>query len=452
MVLEHCSGGDLVSTFIKNILEIYFIYHGLFITQLESSLIPSLCCGNFLKYCRIPYSEKDSAKIIGKLLSAISYMHKHGITHRDLKFENILFESPHPDAEIKLIDFGLSKKVEGEKKHMTEGVGTIYTMAPQVLRGVYTSKADLWSIGYVYIHVLSCISYLVVSNRLTFSTSQYYSVITYMLLSNTKPFNGRKRSQVMRMILKGKYSFDSRRWNHISNEAMDFVSQLLIVKEDERIDADEALNHEWQSKQFNVSERTPDITLMNTVQDTIVNYGAMGEFKKMALMVIAHKSTTDEILSLRQAFDAFDTSNNGTISMGEFKDAMKKVKNQISDEEIENIFNSIDVGADGEIHYLEFLAATLQAHGRITEERLAEAFDRIDSDDSGVISKQNLRELLGTDYSDKKIDEMLKEVDMNNDGGITFDEFREIFRAEQVKEEKRLMPISSHDLGSSFGE
>ena len=424
MVLEHCSGGDLVSTFIKNILEIYFVYHGLFITQLESSLIPSLCCGNFLKYCRIPYSEKDSAKIIGKLLSAISYMHKHGITHRDLKFENILFESPHPDAEIKLIDFGLSKKVEGEKKHMTEGVGTIYTMAPQVLRGVYTSKADLWSIG----------------------------VITYMLLSNTKPFHGRKRSQVMRMILKGKYSFDSRRWNHISNEAMDFVSQLLIVNEDERIDADEALNHEWQSKQFNVSERTPDITLMNTVQDTIVNYGAMGEFKKMALMVIAHKSTTDEILSLRQAFDAFDTSNNGTISMGEFKDAMKKVKNQISDEEIENIFNSIDVGADGEIHYLEFLAATLQAHGRITEERLAEAFDRIDSDDSGVISKQNLRELLGTDYSDKKIDEMLKEVDINNDGGITFDEFREIFRAEQVKEEKRLMPISSHDLGSSFGE
>ena len=37
-------------------------------------------------------------------------MHSRNITHRDLKFENIMFESSHPEAEIKVIDFGLSKK------------------------------------------------------------------------------------------------------------------------------------------------------------------------------------------------------------------------------------------------------------------------------------------------------------------------------------------------------
>jgi|TARA_B110000971_G_C19793572_1_gene400912 calcium-dependent protein kinase len=37
-------------------------------------------------------------------------MHSRNITHRDLKFENIMFESVAADSEIKVIDFGLSKK------------------------------------------------------------------------------------------------------------------------------------------------------------------------------------------------------------------------------------------------------------------------------------------------------------------------------------------------------
>lgn len=65
-----------------------------------------------------------------------------------------MFESRSAQAEIKVIDFGLSKKFAQSSTRqltdqhvMTDGVGTIYTMAPQVLQGVYTSKADLWSVG-----------------------------------------------------------------------------------------------------------------------------------------------------------------------------------------------------------------------------------------------------------------------------------------------------------------
>jgi len=66
---------------------------------------------------------------------------------------------------VKLIDFGLSKTYVAKDKALTDGVGTIYTMAPEVLKGSYTSQADLWSIG----------------------------VIAYMLLSSQMPFYGRKR-------------------------------------------------------------------------------------------------------------------------------------------------------------------------------------------------------------------------------------------------------------------
>lgn len=85
-------------------------------------------------YARAPYSEPEAACLMNQLCSAIAHMHKHDVVHRDLKCENIMFESREdPLARIKVLDFGLSKKfVPGMSKLMTEGVGTLYTMAPQV--------------------------------------------------------------------------------------------------------------------------------------------------------------------------------------------------------------------------------------------------------------------------------------------------------------------------------
>jgi len=62
-------------------------------------------------------------------------LHGVGITHRDLKPENFLLESKHPDAELKLIDFGLSKLFADEPdKKMDSMVGTPLYVAPEVLR------------------------------------------------------------------------------------------------------------------------------------------------------------------------------------------------------------------------------------------------------------------------------------------------------------------------------
>ena len=67
------------------------------------------------------------------------------------------------------------------------------------------------------------------------------------------------------------------------------------------------------------------------------NYGAYGQLQKMALMVIAHQSTTDEILELRKAFDAYDTANNGTIQLSEFQAALKSVGSH-DEKQIEEMF------------------------------------------------------------------------------------------------------------------
>jgi len=71
-------------------------------------------------------SESHACRIIHQLATAIYYLHEYNIVHRDLKPENILTTSDNEDAEIKLLDFGLSK-ILPTNGTCTDAVGTIVT-------------------------------------------------------------------------------------------------------------------------------------------------------------------------------------------------------------------------------------------------------------------------------------------------------------------------------------
>jgi len=381
-----------------NIVKAYEVYE----SRVNIYLVLENCSGGDL-YARGPYSEKAAAKIVGKLLSAIVHMHEHGCTHRDLKYENVMFESKAKDAEIKLIDFGLANKAKPGDTLMTAGVGTIYTIAPEVLVGrSYTSQVDLWSIG----------------------------VMAYMLISSSKPFHEKRRSRMIVKIKAGAYDFYSDTWAEVSAESKEFVKSLIIVDPEERLNAMDALKHNWLNEKFSLENRIPDKVFLESVGESIADYAEVGEFKKIALLLIAHKSSSSEIVELRKAFDAYDTTNNGVISLSEFKAAMNSSASY-TENDVETIFKTLDTGNDGQIYYTEFLAATLEAHGRIVEETLADAFDRMDSDDTGFISVQNLRDFLGKDSSEEKVIKLMKEADLDGDGRISFEEFLTSFRNTQ---------------------
>ena len=293
-----------------NIVRLHEVYYH----KKQIYMILELCDGGDL-YTRLPYTEKDSAYITGKLLSAVKYMHDHGIVHRDLKFENIMFENKSPEAEVKVIDFGLSKKfVDNKIGVMREGVGTLYSMAPQVLQGVYTSQADMWSVG----------------------------VITYMLLSSHRPFYNKKRKIMIDRIMRCDYTFEKDYWKPISDEAKDFISHLLVLDPKVRYKAEQAQKHKWMHKEFKIEDRAPSQSITDRVAGNLMFYKDTAALKKIALNVIAHRSSTNDIIQLRKAFDQFDTANNGVISFDEFKEALKD-QSQYSDEDIKSMFDSIDV-------------------------------------------------------------------------------------------------------------
>ena len=97
----------------------------------------------------------------------------------------------------------------------------------------------------------------------------------------------------------------------------------------------------------------------------------------------------------------------------------------MSDEEIEKMFRSVDTDNSGFIDYSEFVVAAMNEKQLCTNEKLTAAFKMFDKDGSGIISADEIREVLGFggNLDAKAIDDIIKQVDENGDGEISFDEF-----------------------------
>ena len=162
--------------------------------------------------------------------------------------------------------------------------------------------------------------------------------------------------------------------------------KLLEKNPKRRLSAKQAQLHQWLDESYLLSDRRPSEVIMNEGHDSIVRYTDSGEFKKLALNIVAHQSNAEDLLEIRKIFDQYDSEKNGQITYNEFKETLSNFN--YSKEKLDEMFQSVDVNNNGVIYYNEFLAATLETQGRIAEVRLAEAFDRLDSDGSGFIGKE----------------------------------------------------------------
>ena len=103
---------------------------------------------NNYKYPSIIDNEVRKVNYIKQVIEGVGFLHKHGIVHRDIKFENILIDKIE-DFTIKIIDFGLSVFLcKGEQAK--EGCGTLIYSSPEIVLQVpYNYQVDLWSIGII---------------------------------------------------------------------------------------------------------------------------------------------------------------------------------------------------------------------------------------------------------------------------------------------------------------
>ena len=87
-----------------------------------------LCSGgelfNYLEVRKFSISETRACELTHKLATAVFYLQSYGITHRDIKPENILMTDNSDTAELKLMDFGLSK-IMGPNEKCNKPCGTL---------------------------------------------------------------------------------------------------------------------------------------------------------------------------------------------------------------------------------------------------------------------------------------------------------------------------------------
>jgi Ca2+-binding EF-hand superfamily protein len=140
--------------------------------------------------------------------------------------------------------------------------------------------------------------------------------------------------------------------------------------------------------------------------------------------------TPDKIRELKEAFMACDDNGDGKISMAEFK---KGMEGHIDSSEIEDVFRSIDTDGGGFIEYSEFLAAAISKDTYMREDKLKAAWDRLDADDSGYLDHDDFRKLCKNMFSEEDLLVMIQEVDPDGDGKISWNEFLQIMKKDELQ-------------------
>jgi len=169
------------------------------------------------------FTEAEAASLFAQILLSMEYLHSLNIVHRDVKPENILYLTEGAN-QIKLIDFGYAG-MWSEEKPLTGLCGTPDYVAPEVLTWYeddehgtpYGKGSDLWSLG----------------------------VLLYVILSGCSPFSADEEEAILALVQEAKYEFHEAEWKDISPEAKDLISQLLMVKPEERLTMQQLLDHSW---------------------------------------------------------------------------------------------------------------------------------------------------------------------------------------------------------------
>lgn len=308
--------------------------------------------------------------------------------------ENWVYADDSEHADLKLIDFGFSVVFSADTP-MTKAHGTLYYVSPEVLSGPYDEKCDVWSIG----------------------------VIAHMLLSGSPPFNGKDDREIIEAVQEGKVKLSGHRWVDISHEAKDFIRKLLTVSPKERPSCGEALRHPWVERVAHLHDPEIDIEVLNSLR----SFASQNLMKRAACSLLAFSRaalhvTHDEISALEAQFRLIDTEGHGTILLNELTAVLQKYL-QVPANEAEALFNRLDQTGDHEISYSEFLAAAMQWRLLQQESALREVFSRFDADHNGVITAQDLHQVLGDQYTGEEVEHIVEAADFKHNGQIDFDEF-----------------------------
>lgn len=165
-----------------------------------------------------PMKEKEARPLFKQLVETVLYCHSKKIAHRDIKLENIMYD--RKKGRVKLIDFGLSERIENGKL-CDLWCGSQDYVCPEIIKKEpYNGfAADVWSLGTIL--------YIMIYGELPFGFD--------MRVKSVSDGEGHPNIQFA----------DDRCANVITESAKDLIQQMLTVDPMKRITMEGVTKHRW---------------------------------------------------------------------------------------------------------------------------------------------------------------------------------------------------------------
>ncbi|OMJ80933.1 hypothetical protein SteCoe_18694 [Stentor coeruleus] len=325
-------------------------------------------------------NEEKIRVIMAQLLSAIAYFHEKGVIHRDLKPENIFLESKET-SQIKLGDFGSACEIVAGKR--CKGCfGTAYYLAPEMIKGSYDEKVDIWSCG----------------------------IILFILLTGSPPYSGKNTADIKSQILK--HPLTSKQCSVVIQNKLiiDFLENILVINPNDRISASKALLHPWIA-QFRNNFNIKSEILKNLHQKKCFSK----IYQAVSMYIVAYLLDIKDISELKQYFYKIDKNGDGKLDEEEIKMELRTFmdsdKAELTSKEI---FKKYDLNSNDFIDYSEFLLMSLSDDKYLLERYISAVFKEFDLDQDGFVTLWDIQSVIGR-FSHDALDLcLIKECSKNN--------------------------------------
>jgi p21-activated kinase 7 len=172
-----------------------------------------------LKKKEIQWTEEQIASIVKQILKGLHYLHNDRvIVHCDMKTDNILITENY---EVKIADFGVSKKLLNKDQKRSIEVGTALYYAPEIVQEnpSYGMEVDIWALGIV---------------------------IWEMTTNGRAPYSGLEKPEILKRIREDPApQLDREKW---SADMVDFMDRMLRRDPTERYTTKQLLQHPFMNK------------------------------------------------------------------------------------------------------------------------------------------------------------------------------------------------------------
>lgn len=401
-------------------------------------------------------TETWVAMMMAQLLGALTYAHDVvGLIHKDLKSDNVLLvgrpnlapeEVLQQPVHAMLADFGIAEvfapdpvlprdgRSSFELRHQSSRVGgTPSYMSPEMFKGSFTEKCDIWSLGVIMFQMTT--------GGLPYKGSTILSQVHLVT-------NPRKHPE-WEMLAKYRWSLGARL----------FCQKLLSKDEDMRPTAAEASQDNWLVKEIS---HNADEMPSAAERAALLSQHLQSHLLKMARHCITSQLSLSPLHHLNARFRQYDRDGNGRLSYLEMRQVLEDVG--ITDaQDMELIIESLDCNRNGLIEYSEFVAGCLDLASDDMRKQLRAVFDVFDLDGSGAISVDELRQVLTQGANPtaehitpdgsiplgtcgfasvlpdgKTVEEVMLALDTNGTGQVEFEEFEQYLLAEHEDYARRV--------------